>query len=421
MTDQTSTGTTLTHGSKPWRLFKAACFLGPAWYEIATDPGRRITASMRALAALTPLELELLEVGQTYPISIQGGRGAVILLKMTKEQSLQMGLEEDGLIILAPNADGSTPPPEQHLTRAFCVPLTLHALLHSTPDPFHAADQCVMMLAAFAMLAHRDRLMTESRDRLLYECKDVPKRVLFAMLRDYRSSSMRARWSKVREILSHVYLAGAPLIARVTEEPGAMTSGELDPSISAWDLGPFARGEVEVWRVSRHVLEDASVVDAALANYERAMTAWRGLTPEQRAERRGASGTGALKHPEPVHPDNARCSARRATRLDPRDFEESAAGFCGLIPEHVHRAANAQGPKALRDLDLRHWEAGSGRSITRTKKRQRPSRRKRAAARVTARAIARGTFAHRLGPEGETLPITRERGRTTLLVFTSTG
>jgi hypothetical protein len=414
------------HGSREWRIEQHELFFGPGWLEITTTLARTFALSMRALAALTPRELERLPTGKSFSLELESGRGAVLIQKVESSKAHLFGLPGDkaAIAVLAPDADGKTPEAEQ-IDRAVCVPLGWHATLHDTPDPFFAAEQIVCALTAFALLARQpDAVMTPERDRLVGESVRGPLRLLFAMMRDYRAETMRQRWATVRELLAQVFFRKSALISKLEgdAEDEDTTRARLR---SARDLGPFAHGDVELWRVSRHALEDARTVDAALERYDAELAAFEAApTQHPRTGGKGRKGRGHKskatgRSRRPVHPDRDPApSSRGVTRVDPRAFKGSATHVCGQLPGHIHRSLNA-GPRAGVDLQLEMWETMSGQAVTRARSgSRRPSRRRRCAQRVFTRAIAAGTFTLRRVDEGcPPIPLSRPRGRTYLLAF----
>lgn len=406
------------HGSRPWRLGQHVLFFGPGWFEMSTTLARTFALSMRALAKLTPRELERLPTGKSFRVELEAERGAVLLVRVPASVAAEYGVVDgqEAILILAPNADGETPEREEHRDRTLCVPISAHTQLHETKDAYYAAEQTVTALAGFALLARQsDALVTPERDRLVGESTAGPIRLLFALMRDYRSDSMRARWGHVRSILSQLYWRGRPLITSC----GPVS----DRTLSVRDFGPFQHGPVERWRVSRHVLEDASTVDLALARYADDLAAYEDARKLARKPRRRDSSKprkrGKLPS-KPTHPDHdKRPSTRGAVRIAPTIFEDSATHVCGQLASHIHRGVNA-GPRAGVDLQLELWETMSGQAVARARTgRRRPSRRRTCAERVLRRAIARGTFCLRRHDTPEPIELSRPRGRTYLLSFES--
>jgi len=267
--------------------------------------------------------------------------------------------------------------------------------------------------AGYAVLASpRDSVMTRERGRLVGESTAGPLRLLFALMRDDRSKSMRTRWERVRGILAQLYWRGQSLIAK--EGP------VHDRTLSVRDYGPFRHGPVERWRVSRHVLEDASTVDFALAKFADDLTAYE--LSRKPHKRDSSKSKKRIKTPKkPTHPDHdERPSTRGAVRIAPSIFTDSATHVCGQLAGHVHRGVNAGPRRGKIDLQLELWETTSGQAVARTRtSRRRPSRRRACAERVFKRAIARGTWCLRNHDTPEPDDLAKQRGRTYMLSFES--
>jgi len=124
---------------------------------MSTTLSRTLALSMRALAKLTPRELERLPVGQTFRVELEADRGAVLLVRVAADRAAEYGVRDgqEAILILAPNANGETPDFQEHQDRTLCVPISAHTTLHETDDAYYAAEQAVTALAGFALLARQ--------------------------------------------------------------------------------------------------------------------------------------------------------------------------------------------------------------------------------------------------------------------------
>lgn len=385
MTEPVPPQETPRHGSKAWRKLRHAEFVGPEWFELNTTLARTMSMALRAAARVSPDAIAALDQDGTIDVPLDAQPGFVRIVKLGEEANEALGAPFLGIV--PPNADGSFPDVKDLDARGFLVPIPWHARLHTTPDPFFAADKMVAALIAMACGASREKDRLPDRSRLFYECPSGPKRLLFMLFRGHEKGT-REKWRVIRELLGEVCWRGAPLIAL---HEGA------HPTFDSCALGPFEKEELIAYRISRHAFEDAKKVDDAL-----------GAIARHRSRKREKSS------PRPAaHPDKGGPAARGATSIDPAILDNSATGICGQVAMHVHQALNP----SSKDLSLSTWRAVSGRAIVRAHA-PRPSRRKRQARRVAELAIKRGSFAPRVRDE-KVVPVLRRAGREYVLAFDS--
>jgi hypothetical protein len=371
----------LKRGTRAWRIHEHREYVGEHWFHMNTTLARTLPLSLRALAHTPPETIDALEAGDTLEVPLDTG-GHVVLRKLSHAVCKKKGFPfKDALAILAPNADGSLPPENDHRRRAYVVPTSLLELLHETKDPYFAAEQMIAALTAMACGVSRDKHPLEDRSALFFESPTSPKRMLFILCRGHEKT-MRDRWLAVQGMLAQVYLRDEPLIQK-HDRP-------LKKQVDVRALGPFKKEAAVAWRVSRHVLED---VDARSRRNTRAGKKKKGSSDRE------TSG-----------PDKTPAS-KGATSIDPSIFQESATGITQQLALHVHRALNP----GTQDLSLDVFVHVSGHAISRVRT-PRPSRTEARATRSVDCAIKRGTFRARTR-DARQVPLLRRSGRVQLIAY----
>ena len=392
----------LTHGSLSWRHHQRDAYLGHWWFSVGTRFARALPLALRACASLTARELEALPVGRVQRIDLSEGKGKIGVLKLSEGAARKYSNERDFsgemLAIFTPNANGVL---DEKLSEArvdndaIVMSLEGHELLHQMKDPYKGSEQLVAAALGFCAMADRDRIELEDHSRAVLEAEGGIKRLMFAIDRDWRSRAMRERWEHVRETLTHVFFRRERVIARID-------SDQIDPilegtgqSYELRELGPFAAGELELWRVSRHILEDASLVDEMSLSHK---------LRQKKARKRGEEQKPRGKH-----------SSKHSIGVSIQVFKGSTFEICGWLATHTHKGLNADS----KDLQLDIMEIVSGRALTHSGKKSRPSRRRARAARTITRSIELGIFTRRTNPdrEDELLPILRRSGRKYVIAF----